>query len=44
MFLGQTHFENYLWDYVFLKSVDPIIYEKCFIFNIAYGKMHELLT
>ena len=38
--------ENYLWNYVFLKSVMlwPYYIWKCIIFLIAYGEMHNLLA
>ena len=45
-FLIKHILENYIWIYVSLKVLccDPIIYEKCIIFDIAFGEMHELLT
>ena len=43
-------FGNYLWKLYFPKNycavtlMDMIIYEKCTIFVIAYGEMHDLLA
>ena len=41
--------ENYLWNYVSKKCcvvtlLYMIIYEKCIMFNIAYGEMHKYLA
>ena len=42
--------ENYLRNYIFQKNYYVVtlmyvtIYEKCIMFNIAYGEMHEYLT
>ena len=45
--------ENYLWSYIFQKKkknycvvtlMYMTIYEKCIMFNIAYGEMHEYMA
>ena len=50
LFLGQTHFEKLFLELCFCKNccvvtlLYIIIYEKCIIFGIAFGEMHELLA
>ena len=50
LFLGQTHFGKLFVGLCFLKKLCAVtllymnIYEKCIMFNIAYGKMHEYLA
>ena len=50
MFLGQTHFGKlfvklYLSkNYCVVNLMYMTIYEKCIMFNIAYGEMHEYLA